>query len=672
MQPRFARFASILILFYFTSRLALAAQPAQPGQPELPGATGTSGGEKPVKVLEYPSGLRDFRARSLTVDGYFTPDIAFSVRVCPKCKDPYVFGVFPRLTRAPYDSLAAVHQSVEETLRKPTPRSMYSPRAGKMVPRACPYCGEPEHDAKPNIIYFCHHLVDTGDDLHIEYTVLGNQLVSHVFYRSPKELAAEKVTLADESEDSFRKAYGCHFSLRAVWNDLFDAHWNDDKIQYVNAALGMWLIFRPEKVSDAAFKEFTNSQLMADKKSGVFNHIESVLKIDNPETIKEPYWKWAPKYGEKLANGKAECFVCISLPEMRSMAAAAVESRKASLTLAPGKQSMAGSGFIQRGPLHVPISLAPLVKLSVTAGLTLHQAGSYYLGEGCFALDSAEKLGRSIQAALPDCEFKYDDGRTLIARDKGNEERRVDLIQLSSKLNPADTLLFKLYCDRILRFDPNTKRFGHPPLDREISPIGLPAFIERRIRPQEHLIKHNAPGALFEPFFDSDGKRCDLCYTSECVSTVVYVDPNKPQFKDIPDVNAARRIYFAEGASLPLYIDAQDVLRFPGGIPGLVECSVSILCGADVSSMASEAERATALADFAEVPDSTKHIHLYAFSTNCAALAPRKLLPDEMELVKSRVADFLKISNTDPGPELNLHFDLPRSQPKGKVVRRKM
>jgi hypothetical protein len=665
MRPPFAR---LLLYTVFASLFAFGAQAAQP---ELPGATGTNDGGKPVKVLNYPSDLRDFRTRSLIADGYFTPDIAFSVRVCPKCKDPYVFGVFPRLTRTPFDSLAAVHQSIEETLRKPTPRTMFSPHAGKMVPRACPYCGEPERDAKPNIIYFCHHLVDTGDDLHIEYTVNNGALGPHIFYRSPKELAAEKVTLPDEGEESFRKAYGCHFSLRAVWNELFDAHWNDDKIQYLNAAAGMWLIFRPEKVSDAAFKEFSTVQLTADKKNGVFNHIESVLKIENPELIKDPYWKWAPKYGELLANGKAECFVCISLPEMRSMAAAAVESRKATLNLSPGKPSLAGSGFIRRGPLYVPISLAPLVKLSVTAGLSLHQAGSYFLGEGCFALDAAEHLDHAIQAALPDCEFKYEDGHILIARDKAKEERRIDLLQLSTKLNPADALLFKLYCERILRFDTQKKRFGNPPLDREISPIGLPAFIERRIRPPEHLIKHNAPGALFEPFFDSDGKRCDLCYTSECVSTVVYVDPSKPQFKDIPDVSTARRIYFAEGATLPLYIDAQDVLRFPGGIPGLVECSVSILCGSDVSSMASEAERLTALADFAEVPDVTKRMHLYAFTTNCAALSPRKLQADEMELLQSRVTDFLKISNTDPGPELNLHFDLPRSQPKGTVVRRK-
>jgi len=287
------------------------------------------------------------------------------------------------------------------------------------------------------------------------------------------------------------------------------------------------------------------------------------------------------------------------------------------------------------------------------------------------AVKAAEQLANIIQALLPDCDFAFDDGHIMIAHDTYNKTRRIDLFLLTNKLDPDDEVLFRLYYDRVLRWDAKNKRFDSPPLDREVSPAGLPAYIERRIRPAEHLIKHNASGALFEPFFDSDGKRCDLCYTNECVSTVVFVDPKKPQFKDIPNADAARRLYFREGGTLPLYIEAQDVLRFPGGLPGLVECTTSILCGSDVSSLASEAERASALAKFAEVSDVTKHVHFYAFTTNCAALAPRKLLPDEYDLLKSRVTEFLKTSNTDPGIELNLYFDLPRSQPKGKVLRRK-
>ncbi len=647
------------------------------GQAELPGATGTTDGGPTVHVLEYPTALRDFRTRQLSADGYFTPDIAFSIRTCPKCKNPYVFGVFPRLTRTPYDSLAAVHASIDETWRKPTPKSMYSPRAGKIVPRACPYCGEPEHNARADQFYFFHQLADTGDDVHIEYSVKDGKLGERVYYRSPRDGATLQVTLADEKEETFRKSFGCHFSIRALWNELFKEHWNDETIQYVQAAPGMWLIFRPEKVSDSAFKAFGDEQLVADKKNGVFNHIEPLLKIEttvedkNASENNDSYLKWAPEFAERFTKSRAECFVCVSLPEMRSMATAVVASRRAVLNLSPTKPANPGTGFIRRGPLFVPISLGPLVKLAAQNGLSLYQAGAYYLGEGCFALDNSERLGKALQAAMPECGYRFDGGRTMIARDKNNEERRIDLIKLSSKLDPSYSELFGLYRDRVLRWDAQKKQFGNPPLDREISPVGLPAFVERRIRPPEHLVKHNAPGALFEPFFDSDGKRCDLCYTCECVSTVVYIDPGKPQFADIPDVDAARRIYYGESGELPTYIDAVDVLRFPGGLPGLVECPVPIVCGSDVSSLASEASRASALAKFVELPDVTRHVHVYALSTNCAALSARKLLPSEVELLRSRAADFATVSSPDPGPELNLYFDLSLSPAKGRVLRRK-
>ena len=478
--------------------------------------------------------------------------------------------------------------------------------------------------------------------------------------------------LAAETEAEFFKTFGCHFSIRAVWNDIFKAHWNDDKVYYENATPGLWLIFRPEKVSDAAFKEFADKQLGEDKKKGLFDRLESVLQIDKNSAAESTYTQWASEeYSKKLVAGKAECFVGISLSEMRSIASAAAASRGVSLNIAPTPSHVPGNGFFQRGKLHIPLTLAPLTKLAATSGLSLHQAASYYLGDGCFKLEAAEKLSKKIESVLPDCDFAFRDGGTMNIRDKFNEIRSVDLFALSSQLNPEDELLFSLYSERLLRWDVAKKRFGPPPLDREISPIGLPAFVERRIRPAEHLIKHNAPTALFEPFFDSDGKRCDLCYTNECTSTVVFIDPQKPQFKDIPDVNAARRFYYADGGTLPLYIEALDVLRFPGGIPGLVECPAVILCGSDVSSLASEAERATALAMFADLPDVTQHVHFYAFSTNCAAVAPRKLTQDEQALLKSRVQSFLKSANTDPGLELNLYFDLPRAKPKGKVVRRK-
>jgi hypothetical protein len=272
---------------------------------------------------------------------------------------------------------------------------------------------------------------------------------------------------------------------------------------------------------------------------------------------------------------------------------------------------------------------------------------------------------------LPDCSFEFQEGRYMVARDADKQERKIELFQVSSKIDVSDPLLFAIYRENFLRWDAAKARFGPAPLPREVSPMGMPAFIERRIRPAEFQVQRNAPGALFEPMQDSNAKRYDLCYTSECPASLIYVDPTKERFKDIPNVNEARRFYYSEGGIWPTYIEVQDALKFPGRMVGLLECRVAILMGSEVASLASENERASALADFGEVPDDTGHVHFYAFTTNCAALAPRKLTDDEFALVKSRIADLTKESKGDAGLELNLYFDLPRAKPKGKVLRRR-
>jgi hypothetical protein len=628
-------------------------------------------GEASAKPLNYPADLRAFRARALKADGVFAPDIAFSVRICPKCGNPYVAGTFPRLSRQPFNDLAAVHQTIQETLKKPAPKMMYSARAGKRVPRACPYCGQPEQSSVPDKVLFCHLIPETNDDLQIEYAIKDRRLDRRTFWRVPKDGSAIEAQLPDESEESFKKAFGAYFSLRAVWNGIFAQNFDGDRIVYRNVAPGVYFIFRPEKVSDAQFREFADKQLKTDRDKGLFSHLDSPLKLDDKAQPGGNYLEWAGAYSGRLSKGAAECFVGISFPELRTAAGAAVASRNAVLNLAPEKPTLPGSGFIERGPLKIETRLAPLVKRAVIEGLSLNQACSLYLADGTYTLDSAQHIAQALQSNLAECQFEFADGRILIARDRQKQERKIDLLNLAGKLDPADPLLFTLYRERVLRWDAPNARFGPPPLEREVSPVGLPAFIERRIRPAEHYITHHAPTALFEPLKDSDGKRCDLCYTSECTSTVLYVDPGKPRFKDIPDINTARALYYQEGGTLPSYIDAQDTLTFPGRLPGLLECKTVLFAGTDVSSLAGEESRASQLAVFAELPDATGRISFYAFSTNCAAIAPRPLAPEEFTLLKSRAGDFVKENQLDPGLELNLHFDLPWTKPKGKVMRRK-
>ena len=44
--------------------------------------------------------------------------------------------------------------------------------------------------------------------------------------------------------------------------------------------------------------------------------------------------------------------------------------------------------------------------------------------------------------------------------------------------------------------------------------------------------------------------------------------------------------------------------------------------------------------------------------------------PDELKLIRMRLKDIAAETINDPGFELNLHFDLPRTEPRGKVLRR--
>ncbi len=642
-------------------------------QPELPGASGAGSPLDPnLKPLDYPADLRKFREKALKADGVFTPDIAFTVTHCSKCTKPYVFGIFPRLTRKPFDGLEDVHRTIEETVRRPAPQKMYSPRAKKTVPRACPYCGEPERDAVPTRVLFCHLMLDSGDDLHIDYTIENRALKDRTFFRA-HDGKYEKIELPQENETAFKKAFGCHFSLRAVWREIFAANWDSDKVAYENVAPGMYFIFRPWKVADADFRAFADNTLKPERDAGKFSWLETMLKTDK-FAEEDTYLRWGnPIAKEKELNkSAAECFVGISFPELRKAAQDAIASRRATLTIEDSteKRNIPGKGFVERKPLKIPANLAPMVQAAAVMGLSLQHTCSLYLAEGSYMLDHAEAIGKALQAALKECDSDFTDGRYMLLRDSKKTERKIDLLTLAGKLDPNDKDQFAIYIDYALRWDRKEHLFGPAPKEFEISPVGLPAFVEKRIRPSGFFEKQNAASALHEPGKDADGNAFDYCYTSECTSTVVYVDPAKPRFKEIPDINAARQQFALNGGKLPAYVDAEDTLTFPGLLPGLLQCKAAIVCGMDVASLASDDSRASGLADFCGVETETERIHFYALSTHCAVLAPRKLRDEELKLVRSRLKDLLVESQVNPGLELNLHFDLPRVAARGRVLRR--
>jgi hypothetical protein len=342
-------------------------------------------------------------------------------------------------------------------------------------------------------------------------------------------------------------------------------------------------------------------------------------------------------------------------------------TRRAKLTFKPGNPNLPGNGQLERGPYRIPIALAQLVPRLATAGLSLHHTCSLALEDDAFLLDSMELVEKTLEANLKNCKFEVADGRYLVMHDAAKTERIVDLFKLGSKFDTRDPLMFLQFRDRVLKWAPPTERFGPPPLPREVSPEGLPAFIERRIRPADFVQSLKATNVVWEPLVDKDGTRCDLIYTCESAASIVYVDPDKPAFKDIPNANAARPLYYADGGQLPMYIEAKDSLVFPGRLPGIVECRVAIFLGRDVASLASEACRAAQLAAVGEVPQVTQTLSFYAFGTNSAALSPRPLAKEELALVRSRTAQLLKDTRNEGGQDLNLHFDLPWEPPKGTL-----
>ncbi|HYG77230.1 MAG TPA: hypothetical protein VEK08_19655 [Planctomycetota bacterium] len=636
------------------------------------------------KHFEYPKDIRAFRVKALKADGVFAPDIAFAVRTCRRCSRPYVFGSFPRLKRTPWDSIAAVHEMVQSNVvLKAPPKTVWSARHGKQMARACPVCDEPENGARPDTVLFCHVIPETGEDMQIEYQVQDKRLVSKTYWRMPRVVKnaegaaatpeAVKVELSDESEESIKKAYGHHFSLRAVWNGLFASQLQSDQIVYKEVSPGLRFILRGAKVDPAAFKEFGEKTLKADRDNGVFSRLETPLKIDQVPEPLATFRDWAARYENELSSGAGEIYVAVSYPELRKAAADVLATRDLKLEIKPlSKPNEGGSALIARGDYKTEIRFAPLALEAITNGISLHECCAYFMTNPAFAVEAAEKLALALQARRPLCGMEVRDGHLLVLKDGHSQERTVDVLALADKLNPDNALMFDLFVDLMLAWDPQKRGFGPLPNPRDVAPTGLPAFIERRIRPVGHLRDKNLPEALYEPREDADKNRYDLCYTSECSSSLVFVDPAKERFKGMT-LDDAKKVYDSLGCLLPMYIEAQDSLNFPGETARkLGPCKVALVCGVDFASLGAEDARATCLADAAGITgELDSRIHVYAFTTNTVAVTTRKLTEDELKLVRSRMTDLVSESGVERGLHLDLHFDLPRVQPRGKVVRRR-
>jgi len=634
-----------------------------------------------TRPLDYPKDLRAFRIKALKADGVFAPDIAFALRFCPRCGKPYVFGTFPRLKRQPWENLAAVHEVIESNVvRKTPPKSMFSAKQNKYIPRACPNCDEPEDGARPDKVLFCHVFPETGEDMQIEYDVNNKHLGAKTFWKmgavkrgAAADPAAVKVDLSDESEEGVKKAYGVYFSLRAIWNGIFAAEISSDRVTYREVSPGMRFIFRPLRVGNTDFKKFADETLAADRDKGAFSRLESPLKIEGVPTSISTYKEWAAKYGPVLGSdngGGGECFVAVSYPELHKAAEQVLASRGVGLEIAGvNRPSDPGVGILKKGDYRYQVNFGPLALECVVRGSSLHEGCALLLATPAYTLDLAERLDAAIRSRRPFCTYDIREGRFLALRDEKNEERVVDVISLCDKIDPENAFQFDLFTDLLLAWDSTKKGFGPKPNARDVSPAGLPAFIERRVRPAGFLKTKERMNAFYEPREDTDHVRYDLCYTSECTTSLVYVNPDLERFKGMT-IEDAKKVYDSLGCTLPMHIDKTDLLNFPGDTPLRLGPARVVLClGVDLASLGAEDGRGSALAQAVSMGPSER-VHIYAISTNAVAITTRKLIPDEFKLVKSRIDDLLKQSEIDPGYELGLHFDLPRVEPRGKVLRR--
>jgi hypothetical protein len=234
--------------------------------------------------------------------------------------------------------------------------------------------------------------------------------------------------------------------------------------------------------------------------------------------------------------------------------------------------------------------------------------------------------------------------------------------------------MFDLFCGVVLPWDKARGCFASAPKPYEVSPAGMPAFIERRVRPAGFLKTRDQRDALHEPRADKDGKSYDLCYTAECPTTLVYVDPTKERFKGLT-LEEVQRLYDTTAGVLPMYVEGLEALSLPGdplARQPVKTCRAYLALGRDVASLGTDDSRAAALAAVAEMglgPDD--RLHAYAVTANGVVLVSRALTADELRLAASRIRDMFDESLLEPGADLNLHFDLPHATPRGKVLRRR-
>ncbi|HEY3319794.1 MAG TPA: hypothetical protein VGP72_04885 [Planctomycetota bacterium] len=631
--------------------------------------------EADTQRFTYPESVWKFRAEALEHDGLFAPDIAFSIRDCPHCRNPYLLGTFPRLKRHAWDSLNIAHKMVEQTavLKRP-PLMMFSRKENRLVPRFCPLCGEPDPQAHSDRVLFCHVMPESGDDMQVEYEVKNLAVVKRNYWRMPaKSRKPVKLELADETEESIRKAYGCYFSLRAVWNGIFATEMDNKDILYRGVSPGMWFIFQSPTVAREDIVEFSVRALKADREKGLISRVESPLRID-PKHTENTIREWASKYNEQLGGeNRAECFVAIAYPELHKAAETVLASRGLKLEMKEvAKPADAGKGVVSKGEYRTDILFGALASMAVQQGLSFHGACVQYLTEPAFLVLGADQLDRALREQYPDCSAEVQDGQYLVLRDRQQQERKVDILLLANRLNPEDRFAFELFCKLILAWNGETKTFGPKPAARDVSPMGMPAFIERRVRPPGFLGQKDLKSALYMPQQDADGNRFDLCYTSECATTLSYVDPEKERFKGMT-MEDARRVYDSSNFAWPTYITDQDKLELPGDTPTKSgPCRVVVVCGIEIASLGAEDSRASCLARAVGFKEQDgERVHVYALSSNMAAVTTRKLTAEEFKLVKGRLEDLTIEHEMDPGYKLGLHFDWPRVEPRGNVMRKR-
>jgi hypothetical protein len=625
--------------------------------------------EKPNKPMDYPTDVHKDRDVILKQHGPYALDAAYAVWRCAQCGKHAPAAVAPLYGRRPFmDMYEVVRTTARALLSEPLPGPP-GPKGERTLFR-CPFCATPDFEALPRWILFTHVLPETGDDLRVEFAVNDKRITSETFFRVRTGKPPEKLE-TPKTEIEFFNRFGVHFSLRAVWRECLLWHAKDKEPQYKQVAPGLWFVFRPLNAPEDALKKLVETKIAEDLKQRKFDLLLSPCRPPTDQRFADAgTWRdWGRERIKELEAGDLECFTGVSVHEVRRITAELLKNAGLLCRWRPGDEAThPGHLTVSRGEFSTAVDLRPILARAVYGALSIHQAAILETAGPLEELGRAEDLSKALRFRFFRCTFAVENGKVLVVTDRNRHTIKADMLRHGLLASPSNREEFDAFCEMIFPWDEQKQNFITERDPRALCHCGLPAFVERRIRPPGFFADRKQPLALFEAQKDADGKPFDLCWTSECFEHSVYVDAVREPFQETT-IAELEKIHPRTRGILPYVVEAHELALPPADDKVQTPpVPISLACGNDLASIAIDENAASEAARLLNVPRADGRLHVYAMTTHAAVFSPRALTATELEAAFKRLKTLAESFLSDAGTPLNLHFDLPRVAPKGKVI----